>query len=582
MLINKKRNILFFISLIGIVVVSLIMVSTYAYQTVQTEYEEGSDSDLNINVANLDVSYTASNKIELNNMPLLPNYKTADYLEFTIDSTKSTETVAYTISLTNLEYNSKLATSAFKYTLVLINDDGTLDMINNGDFSELNGDTFDIKSASGNFHYIKTGGKQKLRLYLWLKDSEVTSELESSSQEKVNFKGYITITSLFANDTEDSNLSNMILTDSRVNKNWINNVTTNDNNELGLYESTDDYGKTYYYKGLQRYNYVDFAGFTWRVIRVNGDGTIRLALEGTLNTVKKRNDDGTYEENNAGAKAYYNLPLTTNRADNAYVGYMYGLIGMTEADNVNKCLFLEGENIIDEINTYTTKEDCENNSGKWTTSAYEATHVNLKSSNQKEEIDKFYKNYLIDYSEYIADTVFCSEKNNYSGVGYGNNPTNYRISSKVTKNFVCAPLSSSTTNTLNSSDSVFSRYTVNSYTLPSGAITNGDLTYPIGAITETIVNFVGKYNINENYLFLPSDNYWTMTPFSTTATYAISMRVSNEINPSTGLPRGLVTNYVANGAGGVRPVINLKADIALDYGIGTKNNPYIVRLPKNQ
>ena len=114
MLFTKKKTILFFVSIIGIIITSFMLISTYAYQSMQTKYEKGSNSDLTIEVGNLEVNYTANNKIELSNMPFLPDYKTADYLEFKIDNTKSTDIVAYTISLKNLEYSSSLVNNAFK------------------------------------------------------------------------------------------------------------------------------------------------------------------------------------------------------------------------------------------------------------------------------------------------------------------------------------------------------------------------------------------------------------------------------------------------------------------------------------
>ena len=49
----------------------------------------------------------------------------------------------------------------------------------------------------------------------------------------------------------------------------------------GLYVSTatNDGSPTYYYKGAVENNYVSFAGQTWRVVRINEDGTIRLIME---------------------------------------------------------------------------------------------------------------------------------------------------------------------------------------------------------------------------------------------------------------------------------------------------------------
>lgn len=63
-------------------------------------------------------------------------------------------------------------------------------------------------------------------------------------------------------------------------------VTNVETEDVGLYQAEDDYGTSYFYRGANDYNYVDFAGFTWRIVRINGDGSIRLILDGTLNTVK--------------------------------------------------------------------------------------------------------------------------------------------------------------------------------------------------------------------------------------------------------------------------------------------------------
>lgn len=47
----------------------------------------------------------------------------------------------------------------------------------------------------------------------------------------------------------------------------------------GLIEDIDDYGLTYYFRGNVTNNYVSFANKTWRIVRINGDGTVRLVLD---------------------------------------------------------------------------------------------------------------------------------------------------------------------------------------------------------------------------------------------------------------------------------------------------------------
>jgi len=65
-------------------------------------------------------------------------------------------------------------------------------------------------------------------------------------------------------------------------------LTTSSNNTSdasGLYASTDtNTGKpTYYFRGNVENNYVSFAGQTWRIVRVNEDGTIRIVMQDGIN-----------------------------------------------------------------------------------------------------------------------------------------------------------------------------------------------------------------------------------------------------------------------------------------------------------
>ncbi len=65
-------------------------------------------------------------------------------------------------------------------------------------------------------------------------------------------------------------------------------LTTSSNNtsdESGLYKSTaTNTGEpTYYFRGAVENNYVSFAGFTWRIVRINEDGTIRMIMQDGIN-----------------------------------------------------------------------------------------------------------------------------------------------------------------------------------------------------------------------------------------------------------------------------------------------------------
>ena len=66
-------------------------------------------------------------------------------------------------------------------------------------------------------------------------------------------------------------------------------LTTSSNNTSdasGLYKSTaTNTGEaTYYFRGNVENNYVSFAGFTWRIVRVNEDGTVRIVMQDGINS----------------------------------------------------------------------------------------------------------------------------------------------------------------------------------------------------------------------------------------------------------------------------------------------------------
>ena len=52
--------------------------------------------------------------------------------------------------------------------------------------------------------------------------------------------------------------------------------------EKELSTTLDDYGTSYYYRGGVEDNYVNFAGMCWRIVRIQGDGSIKLILASEL------------------------------------------------------------------------------------------------------------------------------------------------------------------------------------------------------------------------------------------------------------------------------------------------------------
>ena len=82
--------------------------------------------------------------------------------------------------------------------------------------------------------------------------------------------------------------------------------------KAGLYSIEDENNtKSYYFRGEVNNNWVDFGGFYWRILRINGDGSIRLIYSGT-------------KDNHTGTGTYIKKSQFNNRnLGSTYVGYMY-------------------------------------------------------------------------------------------------------------------------------------------------------------------------------------------------------------------------------------------------------------------
>ena len=109
---------------------------------------------------------------------------------------------------------------------------------------------------------------------------------------------------------KQSTVKDLILANSKVNEgapDFSKTATTNE----GVYKTQDDWGDSYYFRGAVVNNWIKFAGFYWRIIRINGDGSIRLIYNGTSTVTT---GESTQISTSAFNSTYNN---------NMYVGYMY-------------------------------------------------------------------------------------------------------------------------------------------------------------------------------------------------------------------------------------------------------------------
>ena len=88
----------------------------------------------------------------------------------------------------------------------------------------------------------------------------------------------------------------------------------------GMYASLDNDGKSYYFRGNVDNNYVSFAGYLWRIIRINGDGSIRLILLDGIDYIYPFNDNDNDE--NIYLKMYYSNSTLKNILEDWYLKHL--------------------------------------------------------------------------------------------------------------------------------------------------------------------------------------------------------------------------------------------------------------------
>ena len=310
-------------------------------------------------------------------------------------------------------------------------------------------------------------------------------------------------------DSITYNLNAMTLTETEL---------ETDKSDKGIYQGTDDYGTTYYYRGNVKNNNVYFAGHYWKIVRINGDGSIRLMYNGTEKNATGENQTiGTSEFNSS-----YNDP--------AYVGYMYGNPDGTTFDEV---------------------------------------HTNTTSSTIKTTVDNWYKTNIVDkgYGSYLSNAVgFCGDRSLPAGI-WGTNDNGDGIQTDKNTNF-----GAYVRYVKNVAQFTCPEPSRDLYTTTDSSIGNKALTYPVGLITYDELVFAGMDNrhINKLSWAYSTQHYWTMSPSG----FAEANNIAFEWYQSSA---GNLTNgwYVA-GLYGTRPVINLKSDVKISGGIGTSNDPFII------
>ena len=357
-------------------------------------------------------------------------------------------------------------------------------------------------------------------------------------------KGYETI---LANNGGAASMTTLTSTD-------FANVTTA--SDKGMYKAQDDLGTSYYFRGAVDNNWVKYGKYTkdmyncnngtisatdtgnsctkiassgddiyWRIIRINGDGSIRMIYSGVTPPTESTKVIKTADTSLG--KSPFNAKYDSAEYDSAeYVGYMYTI----------------GEQ-----------------------------HGTSKSSDIKTYLEDWYANYtdLNKTGTKITDQIYCNDRTvSTSDVAYS--PTNYTTLTSWN--------SKGTTYYYGTNGRVYNNPVSPDYKCPvasdkfttTTAKGNGKLSYPVGLITADEITFAGlpARKTNNSFYLYTGDYYWAGSPF------VFDGSISDECCVDDG--GGLLMDYVfVDGLYGVRGVVSLSSESKL-LGSGTYNDVYTV------
>ena len=321
--------------------------------------------------------------------------------------------------------------------------------------------------------------------------------------------------------------------------------------DKGMYSAPDDLGTSYYFRGAVDNNWLKYGKYTkdmyncnngtisatdtgnsctkiassgndiyWRIIRINGDGSIRMIYSGVTPPAESTKVIKTTDT------SLGNSPFNANQDKAEYVGYMYTL----------------GQQ-----------------------------HGTSKSSDIKTYLDNWYANYtdLNKTGTKITDQIYCNDRTaSTSNVAYST--TNYttltswnstgtqyyygtygRIVKDNNPMLTCAVDSD--------------RFTVNKINGKG----NSALTYPIGLITIDELEMAGNNwsESNTNYYLHTGANYWAGSPRE--------FYVGNGANEFDVLGDGNLNGGYVRSKFGARGVVSLSSESKL-LGSGTYNDVYRV------
>ena len=511
--------------MIYVMIVSLICVVGVSYAFFTAGMSSETSTTVRADAGTMKITYSGGANINL--AGIYPKDDVWATKTITVTGNNTTDAEMYYKLTLVVDSNTFKTDDPLQYELVSTNTSTNGEIIPNISKTDITGTSIELGSG----HFVKANNAKHTYLLKIYYPKKTTSQ---NANQGAAFSAHVEITSAKAPKT-NGKLSELVLYNNEV-KTPITapgkEVSTA--SEALLASTPDDYGTSYYFRGAVKNNYVEFANKCWRIVRVGGDGSVKLILHNDNKAGVANPCDAANNSASAAFARYsgetYESAFNTNKEDNAYIGFKYGTPG---------------------------------------SNTYEATHANTNNSTILTNLETWYTNNLKTYESVIDDNVFCNDKTNVTdtsydpwsitpnGLGYAKNVTYYG----ATKRLVGTSGSAGGTG-------------------PSLKC-NGELSKinsKVGLITADELAFAGyAYNIRNTVTYLKentSGEWWSLSPSDYISIYANVWTVeSYGTYFTTGL--GGRGGRGVHDSCGVRPLISLKSTTNVT-GNGSSDKPYKV------
>lgn len=257
-------------------------------------------------------------------------------------------------------------------------------------------------------------------------------------------------------------------------------------------------------------------------------------------------------------KTYYFRGIVTNN-NVLFAGGCYKVVKITE-DGAVKLIY----------NGTPYQGQCSNDIGKIDRNVYNDTidYMTDKDSAIKALLDKWYKENILQYQEYMQDTVYCNDRSKDDNGEYN---TKGRLGASIKK----------PTNKCKTEDSftVSNKIGNGKLKYSVGLLTADEYIYSGGQITKNLAPIISIKSNSKNSIIRTEagkeDNvsvttylygdYWTMTPSGNANVYRID-------------PYGLYSEDIYGKYSYIRPIISLNEKAIIKYRNGSSTNPYVIRI----